>query len=118
VDGCTFGCNPHNKNEMCSACLEKMQSGEPETYLRKMRMIDLPVSATEDRVVGTLDIEHAIKKGEKRFEPGVLASAHRGILYVDEINLLDDHIVDVPSCVLYPGRDHESRGRGTAPAIA
>jgi len=95
VDGCIFGCNSHNKNEMCSACLEKMQYGEPETYLRKMRMIDLPVSATEDRVVGTLDIEHAIKKGEKRFEPGVLASAHRGILYVDEINLLDDHIVDV-----------------------
>ncbi len=60
-----------------------------------MRVVDLPVSATEDRVVGTLDIEHAIKKGEKRFEPGVLAMAHRGILYVDEINLLDDHLVDV-----------------------
>jgi magnesium chelatase subunit I len=60
-----------------------------------MRVVDLPVSATEDRVVGTLDIEQAIKKGEKHFEPGVLAQANRGILYVDEVNLLDDHIVDV-----------------------
>ncbi len=58
-------------------------------------MIDLPVSATEDRVVGTLDIELAIKTGERRFEPGVLAMANRGMLYVDEVNLLDDHVVDV-----------------------
>jgi Mg-chelatase subunit ChlI len=57
--------------------------------------VELPVGATEDRVVGTLDIERAIQKGERRFEPGVLAAANRGILYVDEVNLLDDHIVDV-----------------------
>lgn len=60
-----------------------------------MKVIDLPVSATEDRVVGTLDIEHAIKHGEKRFEPGILAQANRNILYVDEVNLLDDHVVDI-----------------------
>lgn len=60
-----------------------------------MRVVDLPISATEDRVVGTLDIERAIKKGEKCFEPGVLAEANRGILYVDEVNLLDDHVVDI-----------------------
>jgi magnesium chelatase subunit D len=60
-----------------------------------MKVVDLPVSATEDRVVGTLDIEHAIKTGEKRFDSGVLAFAHRGILYVDEVNLLDDHLVDI-----------------------
>ena len=60
-----------------------------------MRVVDLPVSATEDRVVGSLDIEQAIQKGKKRFEPGVLAEANRGILYVDEVNLLDDHIVDL-----------------------
>ncbi len=95
VEGCVFGCNPNNKNEMCEDCLEKMQDGELNTAVRKMRVVDLPVSTTEDRAVGTLDIEHAIKKGEKRFEPGVLAAAHRGILYVDEVNLLDDHIVDV-----------------------
>jgi Mg-chelatase subunit ChlI len=57
--------------------------------------VDLPVSATEDRVVGTLDIEQAIKKGERHFEPGVLAAANRSLLYVDEVNLLDDHVVDL-----------------------
>src|SRR3989304_2297764 len=62
---------------------------------RKIGFIDLPVSATEDRVVGTLDIERAIQKGERHFEPGVLAAANRGLLYVDEVNLLDDHVVDV-----------------------
>ncbi|MBW2030075.1 MAG: ATP-binding protein [Deltaproteobacteria bacterium] len=62
---------------------------------RKVRVVELPVSATEDRVVGALDMEHALKEGEKRVEPGLLAAAHRGILYVDEVNLLDDHVVDV-----------------------
>ena len=62
---------------------------------RKVRVVELPVGATEDRVIGTLDLEHALKKGEKRVEPGLLAQAHRGILYVDEVNLLDDHVVDV-----------------------
>jgi Mg-chelatase subunit ChlI len=61
----------------------------------RIRFVDLPVSATEDRVVGTLDIEQAIKKGERHFEPGVLAAANRGLLYVDEVNLLDDHVVDL-----------------------
>jgi Mg-chelatase subunit ChlI len=62
---------------------------------RRIRFIDLPVSATEDRVVGTLDIEKAIQRGERQFDPGVLAAANRGILYVDEVNLLDDHVVDL-----------------------
>jgi Mg-chelatase subunit ChlI len=62
---------------------------------RRIRFVELPVSATEDRVVGTLDIEAAIKKGEKHFEPGVLAAANRGLLYIDEVNLLDDHVVDL-----------------------
>jgi len=62
---------------------------------QKIGFIDLPVSATEDRVVGTLDIERAIQKGERHFEPGVLAAANRGILYIDEVNLLDDHVVDL-----------------------
>ncbi|MAU10248.1 MAG: magnesium chelatase [Anaerolineaceae bacterium] len=65
------------------------------TEFSKAPFVDLPVSATEDRVVGTLDIEKAIQRGEKHFEPGILASANRGILYVDEVNLLDDHIVDL-----------------------
>ncbi|MDR2352041.1 MAG: ATP-binding protein [Deltaproteobacteria bacterium] len=62
---------------------------------RKVKVVELPVGATEDRVVGSLDLERAIKSGEKHVEPGLLASAHRGILYVDEVNLLDDHVVDV-----------------------
>ncbi len=68
---------------------------ELKATIRQTPFIDLPVSATEDRVVGTLDIEKAIKTGEKHFEPGVLAAANRGILYVDEVNLLDDHVVDL-----------------------
>jgi magnesium chelatase subunit I len=96
VSGCMFGCDPLDKSSMCSLCLEKMEKGEEFNITKaKMRVIDLPVSATEDRVVGTLDIEHAIKKGEKKFEPGILAQANRNILYVDEVNLLDDHVVDV-----------------------
>lgn len=71
------------------------QGNLPETLKRKVRVVELPVGATEDRVVGTLDLEYALKKGEKRVEPGLLAAAHRGILYVDEVNLLDDHVVDV-----------------------
>jgi len=65
------------------------------TEIRETPFINLPVSATEDRVVGTLDIERAIQKGERHFEPGVLAAANRGLLYIDEVNLLDDHVVDI-----------------------
>ncbi len=60
-----------------------------------MKVVELPVNATEDRVVGTIDLEHALQEGKKKFEPGLLAKAHNNILYVDEINLLDDHVVDV-----------------------
>lgn len=60
-----------------------------------MEVVDLPIGASEDKVIGSLDIEHAIQKGEKQFEPGILFKAHKNILYVDEINLLEDHIVDI-----------------------
>lgn len=96
VEGCIFGCNPDDLSTMCNSCFENHEKGEELSKKKgKMKVIDLPVSATEDRVVGTLDIEYAIKKGEKKFEPGILAMANRNILYVDEVNLLDDHIVDV-----------------------
>ncbi len=96
VVDCKFGCNPHNKAQMCHQCINRLDSGEElPVKKRKTRVIELPVGSTEDRVVGTLDLEHAIKKGKKRFEPGILAEANRGILYVDEVNLLDDHIVDI-----------------------
>lgn len=95
VEGCKFHCNPQDSNHYCDECAARAEAGDMLTAAAKMRVVELPVSATEDRVVGTLDIEHAIKKGEKKFEPGILALANRNILYVDEINLLDDHVVDV-----------------------
>ena len=96
VADCKFGCNPHKKGQMCQECTNRFERREElPIKKRKTRVVELPVGSTEDRVIGTLDIEYAIKKGEKRFEPGVLAEANRGILYVDEVNLLDDHIVDV-----------------------
>ncbi len=95
VKGCKFGCDPYGA-EFCPECEAKIASGEAfEIVESKMQVTDLPVSATEDRVVGTLDIEYAIKHGEKKFECGILAQANRNILYVDEVNLLDDHVVDV-----------------------
>lgn len=96
VEGCRFGCDPHDIAHMCSECLKKKDKVEElSATMYPMQVIDLPVSATEDRVVGTLDMEYAIKTGEKKFETGILARANRNILYVDEVNLLDDHVVDV-----------------------
>ncbi len=96
VADCPFGCDPYRPEAMCDSCAERYKQREKlPVASRAIRIIDLPVSATEDRVVGTLDIEMAIRSGEKRFEAGVLASANRGMLYVDEVNLLDDHVVDV-----------------------
>ncbi len=95
IRDCHFGCAPSRPNEWCDECRVRHMDGKPASVTRRTSFIDLPVSATEDRVVGTLDIEVAIQKGEKHFEPGVLASANRGLLYVDEVNLLDDHVVDL-----------------------
>lgn len=95
VADCRFGCDPHRPESWCDDCRERHADGRLTITTRRTPFVDLPVSATEDRVVGTLDIEQAIKSGEKHFEPGVLASANRGLLYVDEVNLLDDHVVDL-----------------------
>lgn len=95
-NSCEFHCEPDKIDDYCPQCNEKYLKGEKiEKHKSTMKVINLPISATEDRVVGTLDIEHAIKTGEKKFERGLLAQSNRNILYVDEINLLDDHIVDV-----------------------
>lgn len=90
-----YGDDPTRPSEWSDESRERYDGSEIKTEIRSTPFVDLPVSATEDRVVGTLDIEKAIKSGEKHFEPGVLASANRGILYVDEVNLLDDHVVDL-----------------------
>lgn len=95
-----FGLDPESEYEdfleIC-AMLGHSPPSQDQFDIReqKVKVIELPVGATEDRVVGTLDLEHALQKGEKRFEPGLLAQAHRNILYVDEVNLLDDHVVDI-----------------------
>jgi Mg-chelatase subunit ChlI len=96
VQNCRFGCDPDAPGTWCTECLERAElGGDMPTSVRLTPFINLPVSATEDRVVGTLDIESAIQKGERHFEAGVLAAANRGLLYIDEVNLLDDHVVDV-----------------------
>jgi Mg-chelatase subunit ChlI len=96
VSDCRFGCDPESPAIWCTECRERAARGESlPVSSRPTPFINLPVSATEDRVVGTLDIEKAIQKGERHFEPGVLAAANRGLLYIDEVNLLDDHVVDV-----------------------
>ena len=96
VGDCSFNCDPSRLDQMCDKCRQRLQDGETLPVSRKTTsFVDLPVSATEDRVVGTLDIERAIKLGERHFEPGVMAAANRGLLYVDEVNLLDDHVVDL-----------------------
>ncbi len=96
VEGCRFGCDPADPATFCSECRERRDAAKkPLPKLqRRPYVVDLPVSATEDRLVGTLNLEHALKHGERVFEPGILAQAHRSILYVDEVNLLDDHLVD------------------------
>jgi magnesium chelatase subunit D len=96
VKGCPFNCNPANEQELCDICMERVQNGEAlETLRKKVQVITLPLGSTEDRVIGTIDIERAIKEGIKALEPGILAAVNRGILYIDEVNLLDDHVVDV-----------------------
>ncbi len=93
---CRFGCDPNRPATWCTECRERAKNGdERQVEMLPTPFVNLPVSATEDRVVGTLDLEKAIQKGERHFEPGVLADANRGLLYIDEVNLLDDHVVDL-----------------------
>jgi magnesium chelatase subunit I len=91
-----FNSHPSQRELMSDQVWERLQQGEslPIAY-QQVPMIDLPLGATEDRVCGTIDIEKALSEGVKAFEPGLLARANRGLLYVDEVNLLDDHLVDV-----------------------
>ncbi|AAM71667.1 MAG TPA: magnesium chelatase ATPase subunit I [Chlorobaculum sp.] len=100
IAGIPFNLAPDEDDETIRECFTVTGHAMPdpdnlEVTMHKVQVVELPVGATEDRVVGTLDLEHALKTGEKRIEPGLLAAAHRGILYVDEVNLLDDHVVDV-----------------------
>lgn len=95
VEDCPFNCDPGNPDDMCDLCFEKSQANRIRGIDKKTPVIDLPLGATEDRVVGSLNVERAIKEGIKALEPGILAACNRGILYIDEVNLLDDHVADV-----------------------
>ncbi|WP_422571745.1 magnesium chelatase subunit D family protein [Methanothrix sp.] len=95
VEDCPFNCDPGNPEDMCDLCFEKNQANRITGIDKKTPVIDLPLGATEDRVVGSLNVERAIKEGIKALEPGILAACNRGILYIDEVNLLDDHVADV-----------------------
>ncbi|MCS7130468.1 MAG: VWA domain-containing protein [Archaeoglobaceae archaeon] len=95
VEGCPFNCNPYNFAEMCDSCREKAEKGEVRVARRRMRVIDLPLSVTLDRLVGTIEISKALKEGIRALQPGILAEANRNILYIDEVNLLEDYVADV-----------------------
>ncbi|MFD1564567.1 magnesium chelatase ATPase subunit I [Haloarchaeobius amylolyticus] len=96
VADCPYRCPPTDPDRMCDSCRERYESDEElPVEEQPMRVVDLPLNASEDRVVGSIDLERAVREGEREFEPGILAAANRNILYVDEVNLLDDHIVDV-----------------------
>ncbi|MEV4442528.1 AAA family ATPase, partial [Streptomyces sp. NPDC049577] len=90
VAGCRFSCDPAAPDAACPDGPHEPGPGD----VRPARMVELPVGASEDRLIGSLDIEKALAEGVKAFEPGLLAAAHRGVLYVDEVNLLGDHLVD------------------------
>jgi magnesium chelatase subunit I len=95
VQGCRFSCDPVDETALCEECRARKAGGPLKTHLVPVPLVDLPLGVTEDRVVGALDLERALTQGIKAFEPGLLARAHRGFLYIDEVNLLEDYLVDL-----------------------
>ena len=96
VSGCFYRCDPANYENICNDCSTKLRAGRRlPTSRQPVKVVELPLGATEDRVCGTINIERALKEGATTFEPGLLAQANRGFLYIDEVNLLEDHLVDV-----------------------
>jgi magnesium chelatase subunit D len=106
VADCPYSCDPETSNPECPAGPHPEAAPAEE---RPVRLVELPVGASTDRLAGTLDIEKALAEGKKAFEPGLLAAAHRGILYVDEVNLLSDHLVDLLLDVAAMGVNHVER---------
>ena len=107
VQGCPYNCSPEDRQGLCNRC--EPGDNDAQTVVRQIPIIDLPVGATEDRLVGSLDIEEAIKTGNRVFEPGVIAATHQGILYIDEVNLLNDHLVDILLDAAAMGRNYVER---------
>lgn len=109
VSNCQFNCSPSNSSIQCDNCNSKFKSNSIETITRPMKLVTLPLGVSEDRVIGSLDIEKVLKDGVKALESGILAEANQGILYVDEINLLADHIIDDLLDVIASGWNHIER---------
>jgi magnesium chelatase subunit I len=95
VSGCAYACDPNNPRAWCEDCQTRARKGALPEQGVPVPVVDLPLGATEDRVVGALDLERALSQGSKVFSPGLLAQANRGFLYIDEVNLLEDHLVDL-----------------------
>ena len=96
VAGCPYNCDPDDERNLCDQCREKIAARvELTSKQTPVPVVELPLGATEDRVCGTIDIERALSAGRKAFDPGLLARANRGFLYIDEVNLLEDHLVDL-----------------------
>ncbi|MEU8139723.1 ATP-binding protein [Streptodolium elevatio] len=106
VSGCRFACDPAAPD---TACPDGPHDPGVPGEVRRARLVELPVGATEDRLVGSLDLERALAEGVKAYEPGLLAAAHRGLLYVDEVNLLHDHLVDLLLDAAAMGTAHVER---------
>ncbi len=110
VRDCVYNCDPRVPAELCDDCYARMIStGKLAGERAAVAVVDLPLGATEDRVCGTINIERALKEGVKAFEPGLLARANRGFLYIDEVNLLEDHLVDLLLDVTVTGRNGVER---------
>src|ERR1051326_6763479 len=108
--GCAYNCDPSDERAMCDDCRARLAAGEKlKGERRHVPVVELPLGATEDRVCGTVDIARALKDGVKAFEPGLLAHANRGFLYIDEVNLLEDHLVDLLLDVAATGRNRVER---------
>jgi magnesium chelatase subunit D len=110
VRGCFYGCDPAAGANLCAGCRVRLaESGALPKERSVVPVVDLPLNATEDRVAGAINLERAIREGVKTFEPGLLARAHRGFLYIDEVNLLEDHLVDLLLDVAASGRNRVER---------
>ncbi|HEX2269227.1 MAG TPA: magnesium chelatase ATPase subunit I [Pyrinomonadaceae bacterium] len=107
VEGCVYNCDPADKRNLCADCANR--KGDLPAKQAAVSVVELPLGATEDRVCGTIDIERALTEGRKRFDPGLLARANRGFLYIDEVNLLEDHLVDLLLDVAATGRNRVER---------
>lgn len=106
VAGCPYNCDPADKENLCDECSLRKSSSSQRA---PVPVVELPLGATEDRVCGTIDIERALAAGRKAFDPGLLARANRGFLYIDEVNLLEDHLVDLLLDVAVTGRNKVER---------